>query len=192
MVVDRDAISDRVESVSGLYAASWLEEDGNYREEGVCHDNLVDVLDHTSFDSQDLFFELVDERGQVQSQGLLPDGKGVGPADHLEQAIRYDTDPSYNVVFSETSEGLALHARTLSTYGTSLGACAGQPEAYYVGVVNIPGTEDYGNAGTDDLPDIDAEEVKALLNGSRPSPSVQDTVRHMLDSLVNATQLLRR
>lgn len=190
--MNRDAISDRVESVNGLYPASGLEEDGNYREEGVCHDNLVDVLNHTSFDSQDLYFELVNERGEVQSQGLLPDRKGLGPANHLEQVIRYDTDPSYNVIFSETSEGLALHARTLSTYGTSLGACAGQFEPYYEGMVNIPSAEDYGNVATNDLPDIDVEEVKALLNGGRPSSSVQDTVRHMLDSLGNASQLLRR
>lgn len=190
--MNRDAISDRVESVNGLYPASGLEERSNYREEGVYHDNLVSVLNHTSFDSQDLFFELVDERGEVQNQGLLPEGKGLGPANHLKQVIRYDTDPSYNVVFGETSEGLALHARTLSTYGTSLGPYAGRPELYYVGVVNIPSAEDYGNAETNDLPDIDVEEVKALLNGGRPSSSVQDTVRHMLDSLGNATQLLKR
>jgi len=192
MTVNREDISDRVESVNGLYTASGLEERSNYREEGVCHDNLVSVLNHTSFDSQDLFFELADERGEVQNQGLLPDEKGVGPADRLEQVIQYNTDPRYNVIFGETSEGLVLHARTLSTYGTSLGPYAGRPEAYYIGAVNVPKAEDYGSAETNDLADISTEYVKTLLNGHDPAPSIQDTVRCALDSLGNITRLFRR
>ena len=191
MTVDREDISDKVESVNGLYPASWLEGDGNYREEGVSHSDLVSVLDRFP-GSQDLFFELMNECGEVQKEGLLPDEKCDGPADCLERVIEYDTEPSYNVVFGETGEGLALHARTLSTYRTNLGPRMGQPEPYYIGVVNVPSAEEYGDVGTDDLANTTPERVGALLEGGDSTPSIQDVARHALNGAERAIQLFKR
>jgi hypothetical protein len=191
ITVKSEDISDKVESVNSLYPASCLEGDGNYREEGVCHSDLMSVLDRF-FGSQDLFFEAINECGEVKKKGLLPDEKGDGPADYLERVIEYNTEPSYNVVFGETGEGLALHARTLSTYRTNLGPRMGQPETYYIGLVNIPSAEDYGDVGTDDLVDATPEHVGALLEGGDSTPSIQDVARHALNGAERAIQLFKR
>jgi|APHM01.1.fsa_nt_gi hypothetical protein len=192
MTAHRRDVNDTVRSVSDLYAASELREHDNYREEGVSHENLADVLSHSSFSSQDLFVELVDEHRKVQDQGLFLDEGGTEPANHLDQVIEYNAAPTYNVVFGETHEGLALHARTLSTYRTNPKHLGEQPEAYYIGVVNVPSAEDYGNVGTEDLADIRVGTVKELLDGGDPTLSIQETMHRVLDSARDVAHRFRR
>jgi hypothetical protein len=191
ITMDRDAISDRVRSVSDLYSRCSIKWRDPYRQEGVAHSNLVNTLEHSSFRSQDLLFELVDEQGNFQNnESFLTDGR-TGLAGYLEYVIDYDESPDYNVVYGETSEGLVLHARTLSTYETRLGHDEDQEE-YYVGLVNVPMGEAVNDTGTDNLADISAEDVEILLSGGDPTPSLRESMRRSFDTLKEVAQLLRK
>lgn len=180
MTEDRDDIGVQTQSSQPNCDRSYIEHHDTTKHESVGYDELHNTFAHYAFRPQHLIFDWVDEQNNVQDWELKQSEGRAGPANTVENLL--DDDSRYDVEFAETDEGLALEARTCSTYD----------EGYTIAVRNVPMLEIYHDTGTCSLADTSAEDVEILLNGGDPMPSIRESMRRSFDTLKQASQSLRK